>query len=133
MTEDEQREAERRELAERVERAEAEKNEILKTQLKKDYLANEGLPIEFAKFISGEEEADIKKSVDELSKYIHDSANKLKEEDINRRLSGKGPAAGSSPDISDLQSAYNEAKKAGNDALKIAIKRQAAREGVQIN
>lgn len=132
MTEDEQREAERRELAERAERAEAEKNEILKTQMKKDCLANEGLPVEFAKFISGEEETDIKNSVDELSKYIKDSANKLKEEDINRRLSGKAPVAGSSPDVSDLQSAYNEAKKKGDTASMIAIKRRGKTEGVTI-
>ena len=132
MTDEEVRAAEIEEERQLRIAAETKAEALERKQIIDVELAGVGLPLEFAKYISGKEESEIKTNVNELSEYIKDTANKLKEQEINQRLSGKAPVAGSSPDVSDLQASYNEAKKAGNTALMTAIKRKGRSEGVTI-
>ena len=133
MTDDERIKAELEEAKAEVIAERQEKETLLQGKIIDSELSSVGLPLSFAKYIRGTDEESIKSNVKELNDYIVESANKLKETDINTRLSGKAPVSGAPSDVTDLQTAYTEAKKSGNDALKIAIKRRAAREGVVIN
>lgn len=132
MTEEEKAQAEIAELKAEKERERQELIRVRQERIIDTELASVGLPLDFAKYISGESDEEIKESVQGLFDYINKTANELKETEINKRLSGKGPGSGASPDVSDLQSRYNEAKKNNDTATMVAIKRRAKLEGVVI-
>jgi len=132
MTDDERIKAELEEAKAEVIAERQEKETLLQGKIIDSELSSVGLPLSFAKYIRGEDEPAIKGNVKELNDLIVDTANKLKEADINTRLSGKGPIAGKPSDVTNLQAAYDQAKKSGNDALKLAIKRKATAQGETI-
>ena len=132
MSEEERIKADLEEAKAEAAKERQEKESLLQGKIIDSELSSVGLPLSFAKYIRGEDEGSIKSNVKELNDLIVETANKLKETEINLKLSGKGPVSGAPTDVTNLQAAYNEAKKNGNDALKIAIKRQAGREGITI-
>ena len=123
------------EIEEAKKEAEAERSEAAK--LRKERLIDKalydvGLPVEFAKHITGDDEESINDSVTSFNSYVDTIVNKKIEEEINKRLAGKPPEGGGKVDVSDLQSQYDNAKKSGDTALAIAIKRRAAAQGEPI-
>lgn len=127
-----------REKAE-VELAKAEKERVLKEveELKRSRivdkaLSDAGIPLEFAKRISGQSEEEITADVKEFNEFIESVVKSKVEKAVNTALAGKAPAAGAAPTTGDLQAQYNEAKKTGNFALQNALLRQAAKEGITL-
>lgn len=93
-------------------KTEKEKNEILKKEndrilgenakLDRDRivdreLGNVGLPLEFAKHITGQDEANIKEDIRNFDKHIKDLAQAEADKIINKRMGGDPPEAGITP------------------------------------
>lgn len=95
-------------------------------------LIDAGIPLEFAKRISGQEESEIQADVKAFKDYIDKLVNEKKEQAVNQALAGKAPQAGV-PGTVSLQAMYDEQKKIGNLPQQMAIKRQAQREGIVLN
>lgn len=114
------------------ERIETEIKELNKSRLVDKYLHESNLPTNLAKRINGEDEETIQADVKDLVDFINAEVEKRAEATINERLGGQPPKSGATPDDTTLQAQYEAAKKAGNIAQCIAIKRAASVEGVEI-
>ena len=119
-------------------RKETEKEKQETARLKKERLIESaifdaGLPGEFAKRINGETEEEIKQDVKALQGFIEVEVNRQVEVEVNKRLGGKSPEGGETPKLDDLQLAFNKAKEKNDQPAMIAIRRQASRNGVEIN
>lgn len=126
LTESERVKAELEEARKEKQRLEEETKNLTRGRLVDSEILNAGLPIEFAKRIKGEDHESIKADILELKTFLDSEVNKRIEVEINKRLSGKAPAAGSSNSaVSDRQkliNEYNEAEKAGDGAKMLILK-----------
>lgn len=68
-------------------------------------LIGAGIPVEFAKRISGKDESEIQEDVKEFNAYIEKLVNSRVEKTINEKLSGKPPIIGVPVDIKVVTSA----------------------------
>ncbi len=66
------------------------------------HLDSAGLPLEFAKRISGEDEANIEIDIREFSEYIDKLAQEKADKIINERLGGKPPEGGETPAVGEI-------------------------------
>jgi len=119
-----------------VEQAKAEADEIRQTALtlkKQNLVVSKGLPIELAVHINGTTDEDISKALDIHLGIIETEVSKRFEKAKNEFYSGKPPVNGQAPAVMSLQTALDEAKKKGDIALATAIRRQATKDGTQLN
>lgn len=94
---------------------------------------NEGLSKDFAQFITGKNEEEIAAQIATFKATVMSEADRLYKAEAAKKLGGRAPAGGQTPETTTLQSAYDNAFKAKNFAQQSAILRQASREGVKIN
>lgn len=88
-------------------------------------LIDAGIPLEFAKRISGQDESEIQADVKAFKSYIDKLVNDLKEKAVNEALAGKAPAGGKAPNASERQKLidqYNEAEKRKDGAAMLGLK-----------
>lgn len=109
-----------------------EAEELRRSRIVDKALTDMGIPLEFAKHISGSDELEILQNVKEVSDYVDKLVNQRVEKIIAEKLSGKAPVIGNIPVNNDLQSQYNKAKEQGNFTLQNAIKRKASAEGIEL-
>lgn len=133
LSEVERQKAETEMLKAEKEKLLSETEEIRRDRIKEKALIDNNIPVEFAKRIQGQSESEITSDVKEFKKFIDAQVQKGIEAEINKRLGGTPPAAGTPPQSGGLQAAYDEAKKENKLALMTAIQRQANKEGITIN
>lgn len=78
-------------------KTEGEIKELSRSRVIDKALIDAGIPIEFAKRISGQTEDEIKSDVETLKAFIDTITNEKSEKKINERLAGKPPEAGAAP------------------------------------
>jgi cell division septum initiation protein DivIVA len=132
LSEKERIQAELDEAREEKKRIEQEAAEIIRGRNVDKELYDAGLSVEFAKRVIGQTEEEIKADVKALKKFIDAEINKGIEAEVNRRLSGKPPQAGGPVEKGNLQTLFDDAKKRNRMEEMIAVKRQAARQGIII-
>ena len=91
-----------------------------------------GLPVEFSGRVKGETDDAIKEDAKILKEFIDKQIEQGVEKWRNDKLGGKGPETGNTPAVGDLQQLYKKAKEANKKAEVIAIKRQAAAQGIEL-
>jgi len=128
------------------ERAEAELKiqeeriaELKKTEMEfitKDRLNNLGLSKEsvskLTDIIKGNDESEIDKMVEIIGSVINAESEIRKEKTINQALGGTPPKAGTTSDLNSLQTYYDNAKSKGDTSMMVSIKRQAAKDGINL-
>ena len=120
-------------------KTEAEKNELLKLENAKiqkeieesnrgrlidQELNNAGLPLDFAKRIIGQDDANIKQDVLYIKDYLDKLAQEKAEGIINEKMGGKPPEAGINPNPQSMDEQIKKAQEAGNFPLVMALKEQ---------
>jgi hypothetical protein len=100
-------------------RKEREAEEAISASLRRDRIVDKalfdaGIPLEFAKRVSGKEESEILEDVKVFKDYIDKLVNEKKEKAVNEALAGKAPAAGKAPNASLRQQLINQYNEAEN-------------------
>lgn len=116
---------------EEKEKIETETEKIKRERIIDKLLFDAGLPQKFSSRINGKEENEIEKDILDFQNFINAEAEKRAEAIINQRLGGKAPSGGAVIDEGH-QALYDNARKSGNMAQAIAIKRAAQKEGITL-
>lgn len=132
LSEKERIQAELDEARKEKERIEREAADIVRGRNVDKALYDAGLAQDFAKRIIGDTDEEIKADVKTLKKFLEAEINKGIEAEVNKRLAGKAPQQGGPTTPGDLQSLFNAAKAKNSGPEMIAIRRQAAREGITL-
>lgn len=96
------------------------------------YLAEQKISPHYVDFLIGDDEETTKANLEKFKSHRDAELKEILEAKF-KEAGREAPGGGGQPQPQNLQTAYDEAKKAGNMAMQIAIKRAAAKENIQLN
>ena len=127
-------------------KTEAEKKEMLQKELEElqgeikdtnrgrivdQELYNAGLPLEFAKRIIGEDEANIKEDISNIKAYIDGLVQAGVEKTINEKMAGKAPEGGTNPASISIDDQIKKAQEAKDFALVMHLRDEKRKQNSQ--
>ena len=106
------------------EQIQKEIEELNRGRLVDKQLDSAGLPLDFAKRIVGNDEANIKEDIKNFNDFINNLAQERADKLINERMGGKAPEGGANPTKDNIDVLIKKAQQAGDFIQVMALKEQ---------